>query len=350
MLTEYQRKVVEIVSNCAAELSLEIYVVGGVVRDLFIFGDLIDRDIDFLVDKAQATQLAELVATKLRQGQVVEFKDFLTAKLINLKNIPGISELDFAAARKEIYPAISALPKVEAAQLKEDLKRRDFTINAMALPLSLLTKKSSLKEISEQVIDLFQGMEDLKKKLIRVLHAKSFVDDPTRIFRGARYVERLAGRFSDETERYISQALYDDVLRQLSPSRVLIEIKKILNEKAPLKILSYLIKLGISDSLKFSQLEEKSQSYFDTLRMMKLNDRHLISEVSLMLLLKAMTISEEKQAFIKEFSITQKILRTMQNAEEKKLQLGAISPPALVYGAVIGRGEEWGEAAKNAVK
>jgi tRNA nucleotidyltransferase (CCA-adding enzyme) len=161
-----------------------VYLVGGAVRDL-----LLDRgrtDIDLVVE-GDATALA----TRLG-GEVIEHERFATAKA----RLDG-HEVDIATARAETYPHPGALPEVEpTAGISADLARRDFTINAMAIPLRR----------DPELIDPHRGLEDLESGLLRVLHARSFEDDPTRALRAARYVARFGLQVERETEELLKQA------------------------------------------------------------------------------------------------------------------------------------------------
>jgi tRNA nucleotidyltransferase (CCA-adding enzyme) len=160
-----------------------VYLVGGAVRDLLLGQGRADID---LVVEGDAADLA----TRLG-GDVVSHERFATAKA----NLDG-HEIDLARARAEAYPHPGALPEVEPAGLLDDLARRDFTINAMAIPL--------LGE--PEVIDPHGGRADLEAGLLRVLHARSFVDDPTRALRAARYAARFGFELEPETSALLREA------------------------------------------------------------------------------------------------------------------------------------------------
>jgi tRNA nucleotidyltransferase (CCA-adding enzyme) len=157
---------------------LPVYVVGGAVRDLLLGRDRADID---LVVEGDLAELAERLG-----GESVSHDRFATAKVA----LPEL-ELDLASARAESYPRPGALPEVREATLGEDLARRDFTINAMAIPLHR----------DPELIDPHEGRADLESGLIRVLHPGSFVDDPTRALRAARYAARFGFALEPETER-----------------------------------------------------------------------------------------------------------------------------------------------------
>jgi tRNA nucleotidyltransferase (CCA-adding enzyme) len=167
---------IDLIRRSARELP--VYVVGGAVRDLLLGRDRADLDV---VVEGDATALAEALG-----GESVSHDRFATAKVA----LPDL-ELDLATARAESYPLPGALPEVREATLAEDLARRDFTINAMAIPLHR----------DPELIDPHGGRADLERGLIRVLHPGSFTDDPTRALRAARYAARFGFALQPETER-----------------------------------------------------------------------------------------------------------------------------------------------------
>jgi tRNA nucleotidyltransferase (CCA-adding enzyme) len=161
-----------------------VYLVGGAVRDLLLGHGRTDID---LVVEGEAAALA----TRLG-GEVVEHERFATAKV----SLDG-HEVDIATARAESYPHPGALPEVEpTAGIAADLARRDFTINAMAIPLRR----------EPELIDPHRGREDLEAGLLRVLHAGSFEDDPTRALRAARYAARFDFELEPDTAELLGQA------------------------------------------------------------------------------------------------------------------------------------------------
>lgn len=161
-----------------------VYLVGGAVRDLLLGRSRADLD---LVVEGDATALAERLG-----GTAVAHERFGTAKV----EVEG-HELDIASARTETYPEPGALPVVgPAAGVEEDLGRRDFTVNAMAIPLQGETR----------LIDPHGGRGDLEEGLLRVLHARSFVDDPTRAIRAARYASRFGFGLAPGTEELLRAA------------------------------------------------------------------------------------------------------------------------------------------------
>ena len=160
-----------------------VYLVGGAVRDLLLGRDRTDLDV---VVEGDAAALAARLG-----GEAMNHERFATAKVI----LDGL-EFDLASARAESYPRPGALPEVRPAGLAEDLARRDFTINAMAIPLHR----------EPELIDPHSGRADVERALIRILHRRSFVDDPTRVLRAARYAARFEFTVEPQTARLAREA------------------------------------------------------------------------------------------------------------------------------------------------
>src|SRR3954449_3136624 len=167
-----QRRALELVKEVAAEKGARPFLVGGPVRDLLLGRHVID--IDLTLEEGAST-LARALAKRI-DGRVRSFPQFLTYKV----TAPELPEIDIATARKERYRSPGALPTVTAGRLKDDLLRRDFSINAIALDV-----------MNNEVHDPAGGQQDLRDGVVRVLHDESFVDDPTRIFRAIRLARRL---------------------------------------------------------------------------------------------------------------------------------------------------------------
>ena len=215
----------------AADRNLAVYLVGGPVRDWLLGLPL--KDLDFAV-VGDAPALARVLAERVG-GRAVVHQRFGTAT-VSLDNV----RIDLVTARRESYPVPGALPQVKPASLHDDLARRDFSVNAMALPLG-----GSL----ESVLDPMSGREDLDKGLIRILHPASFRDDPTRLFRAVRYEQRLGFRLEAETERELAAALADKCLDTVSGDRLRHELERIFEEELPGKALARTVEVGILPAL-----------------------------------------------------------------------------------------------------
>ncbi|MBM3243992.1 MAG: CCA tRNA nucleotidyltransferase [Candidatus Omnitrophica bacterium] len=196
--------------------NMNVYIVGGFVRDLILGVKNLDLDI---VTEGDAIAFA-LKFADLHKGIPIVHKRFGTA---TVKLESGL-KVDFSTARREVYPKPAHLPVVSAATLRDDLSRRDFTINALALSLN-----------NGKIIDYFNGLADLKSHKIRVLHNLSFKDDPTRILRGIRFEQRLSFRIEQSTLRLLKEAIGEGMLEQVHPHRLRDELILTLKESNPLK-------------------------------------------------------------------------------------------------------------------
>lgn len=220
----HYRRYLRPLAALAKQSSMTLYAVGGCVRD-GLRGTRV-RDIDLVVEK-DARILARACVRRWG-GSFEEFGRFKTVRLF----LKGEFRIDIARARKETYPQPAALPVVSPATLGEDLKRRDFSINAMARPLS----ESGLGGL----IDPFYGAGDLRAGRVRILHKKSFVDDPTRIFRAARYGGRLGFALEADTRGLLAACVGRKIPWSLSRERVRQEVVRILEEKDPSAAMRFL--------------------------------------------------------------------------------------------------------------
>ncbi|MGH2805182.1 MAG: hypothetical protein ACRDL4_19425, partial [Thermoleophilaceae bacterium] len=192
------------------------FLVGGSVRDLLL-GKRPARHLDLAIE-GDARSVARALADRL-SGEPREYERFGTA----LVRIEGL-DLDMATTRRETYDAPGALPRVEQAALAEDLVRRDFTVNAMAIGLS--------GDHLGQLYDPHRGLPDLEAGLLRVLHEGSFVDDPTRLLRGVRFEARLHFAMDAGTDALAREAVAGSALSTVSADRVGRELMKALEESA----------------------------------------------------------------------------------------------------------------------
>ncbi len=215
-------KIIEILSKTAEKTKQKIYFVGGGVRDLLL-GEKCE-DLDFTLEK-DAILFVKTLLKEVNFDIKID-KEFGTAHA-RFKNYT----LDFATTRREYYGKNSLLPKVEFASLMDDLKRRDFTINAMAISLN--------KEDFGQLYDFFNGIEDLKNRQIRVIHNLSFIEDPSRLLRAIKYESKLNFKLSEETEKLFLNAVKLHVLKMKKSQRIIGELTELLSaEYAPRAILN----------------------------------------------------------------------------------------------------------------
>jgi len=204
-----------------------IYLVGGPVRDVLLNAAI--NDLDFGVE-GDAPALAQQLADELG-GSVVTHPRFMTATLV----MPDL-RVDLVTARREVYPRPGDLPRVFPGSISEDLSRRDFSINALALPLW---------EKTPQILDPEGGLADLDAGVVRVLHERSFRDDPTRLLRAARYEQRLGFELEDQTRHWLADAVAKGFLGRVSGDRIRHELARIFEEKQPRPGLRRAARLGV---------------------------------------------------------------------------------------------------------
>jgi tRNA nucleotidyltransferase (CCA-adding enzyme) len=219
-------ELVKDISGQAAKRGQRVYLVGGVVRDLLLGYPNFDLD---LVVEGDAVQLAQQVA-ETSQLKLLAHHRFGTAKL-RYEDFT----LDLATARKETYARPGALPTVTPGTLKDDLVRRDFSINTMAISLGA-------NDYGE-LVDLYQGKSDLEHRLIRILHPGSFSDDATRILRGVRYEQRLGFEFEAQTAQLLKRNI--SMLDTISGDRIRHELELTFKEKQPELVINRLGELGV---------------------------------------------------------------------------------------------------------
>ncbi len=210
-----------------------LYLVGGVVRDLLLGRTNFDLD---LVVEGDAINLAHQLI-RINQGKIITHPRFGTAKLQWNE-----WSVDLATARSETYARPGALPTVKPGSIKDDLFRRDFTINTMAIELN--------PDRYGELLDLYGGGSDLEHKLVRVLHEKSFIDDATRIWRALRYEQRLSFQLEPATLDLLKRDIR--WLDRISGDRVRHELELILREEYPEKILRRADELGVLAKLHLS--------------------------------------------------------------------------------------------------
>jgi tRNA nucleotidyltransferase (CCA-adding enzyme) len=219
-LTPQLWQLLNIASQEAEKRGWHLYLVGGAVRDLLLSETenhtLIINDIDLVVDGFHKTanvgagvELAKALQHIYQNARLEIHGAFQTAALLWHKDILLDSLwVDIATARTEFYPYPAANPEVESSSIRQDLYRRDFTINAMALRLT--------SPRAGELLDFFGGFIDLQNQEIKILHPNSFIEDPTRIYRGVRFAVRLGFSLESETENYIRYAINSGVYNRTS--------------------------------------------------------------------------------------------------------------------------------------
>ena len=217
------------VARVAAGQGARAFVAGGLVRDAWR-GEAAGGDLDVVVE-GDGPAVARALADAL-QGTLVEHERFLTASV----RAPGHGRIDVATARSERYEAPGALPRVLPASIAQDLHRRDFGVNAMAVELTA---------DAWDLLDPFGGVVDLERRRLRILHPLSFVEDPTRLLRAARYAARLGLRPDAWTARCQGLALRLAPYPALSGQRIATDLERVLDEPSGAAALALLARGGV---------------------------------------------------------------------------------------------------------
>lgn len=231
--------------DISRRLDMPAYLVGGFVRDLLTGKNNFDLDIAVQGNGIKfATLFAQTLGVKLTRHP-----RFGTATLQGTSYL----KIDIATARKENYAAPAQLPEVTLGTMKDDLFRRDFTINAMAISIS--------DSDFGTLLDCFGGRDDLSRRLIRVMHDASFIDDPTRILRAVRFEQRFDFKIEPHTLSLLKEAAKNGLIERVQPQRIRDELILMLKEKRPLKEIKRLWSL---DALRFfgAQLSLSKNSFY----------------------------------------------------------------------------------------
>ena len=234
------------IQKVSEENNLPTYIVGGFVRD-YLLGKKEKIDLDFVVEGG-GLAFAKLFDAKMkRAGSLVEFPDFDTARYVFSEDEPIV--LEFAGARSEFYSKNSRKPKVDAATLNDDLSRRDFTVNAMALPVSVFAKSNTPTPavLKKNLIDPFSGQKDLKEKILctPLEPDKTFSDDPLRMMRAVRFAAQLG--FGIDAEALKSIHKNRERLKIISSERVQEELIKMMKCHEPSVGLILMWQTGLMD-------------------------------------------------------------------------------------------------------
>ncbi len=226
--TKELKDLLRVISAVSRNMKVSAYLVGGIVRDALL--KIPNCDIDIVVD-GNGVRFGERLARRL-DARIEIHKKFMTAALALKEG----QQIDIATSRVEFYYKPAQLPSVESGSIKQDLSRRDFTINSLALSLNR-------KDYGE-ILDFFGGREDLKNKKIKVLHKMSFIEDPTRIFRAVRFEKRLGFRMDKHTEALARSAVEMGIVSRVSGVRIRDELIHIMSEEKPFNAIKRLQDLG----------------------------------------------------------------------------------------------------------
>ena len=237
-----QNELIRCVSEAAGKLGMPVYIVGGMVRDLLL--DRPVKDFDIVAEGDAAILGRQLVLAY--KGRLWTHPQFFTARWEPGEDLlPDIvdgrfvtdTSIDLISARSETYPAPAALPVVMPGSIRDDLHRRDFTVNTLAIRLDGAHQG--------ELVDLCGGMRDLDSRVIRTLHDRSFIDDPTRIFRGIRFEQRFGFSFDPDTLRQLYEQM--DGIRDLTGQRIWHELRLFCSEPYPEKLFARIAQLGIPE-------------------------------------------------------------------------------------------------------
>jgi len=307
-LPQQLMELVKDISGQAAKRGQRVYLVGGVVRDLLLGYPNFDLD---LVVEGDAVKLAQQVA-ETSQAKLLAHHRFGTAKLRY-----GDFSLDLATARKETYAKPGALPTVTPGTLEDDLFRRDFSVNAMAISLA--------SNDYGELVDPHQGKSDLEHRLIRILHPRSFSDDATRILRAVRYEQRLGFELEAQTAQLLKQDI--PMLDTISGDRIRHELELIFEEKQPEFVIKRLAELGVLQRISpFLKGDGWLAEKFDKARRLKKPTQL----PSLYFCLLIYSFSERGiEQFLARLNISAKLSRAMRDTLRLKTRLPLLNKSSL---------------------
>ena len=236
------KRILKTASRVSRQMGFRVFLVGGIVRDMILGKDNLDID---LVIEGDGIAFANTLAKKINAKSESHSK-FHTAVII----LPDKNHIDIATSRIEYYEKPAALPSVETGSIRQDLARRDFTINAMAVSLN--------REDFGELLDYFGGLKDIHKKKIRVLHKLSFIEDPTRVFRAVRFEQRYGFTMDKQTDRLMGSPTVLEAMSDIIGARLRDELVSIMNEENPWKPLKRLEEIGALKSIGIDTKIDKS--------------------------------------------------------------------------------------------
>ncbi len=318
-------RILKTAGEVADKMGVNVYLVGGSVRDLLLGQANLDID---LVIEGDGIAFAKELSARLKARSRFHHR-FGTAKIMH----DGL-KLDVATARTEYYESPAALPKVETSSIKRDLYRRDFTINTLAIRLN--QKDFGL------LIDFFGGQRDLKEKTVRVLHNLSYVEDPTRAFRAVRFAVRFGFKLSKHTENLIKSAIKMNLFEKLSGSRLYEELLIAFKETNPVKTLKklsdYELLKVIHKNLIFDEnLEARLSSMYETLawyNLLYLEEKADTGLLYLMAFLSHLSDDDKKEALERLSApsrLQEIILKSISESDEILRKLPSHDPASLYH-------------------
>ncbi len=306
-LSKERMQLLHLIRDEATQRGLPLYIVGGSVRDLVLSRRLNDFD---LTVEGDAIRLARALSSKYG-GLVTAHTKFGTAKWFLPENLKTDHDtLDLISARSETYKHPAALPTVKLGSLIDDLRRRDFTINALAVRLD----GSHFGELRDDL----NGMDDLQKGMVRVLHPRSFIDDPTRMYRAVRYEGRYGFKIAEDTLALIPEAR--PFVEKLSAQRIRHELDLILEEPNAVSMLKRLDELDLL-SVIHPALAKFNQSSLVTVK----SDEAVLQNRNSRWILWLMHLSDQEIEFInKRLHFPADLLKILHSATSLNANLTAV--------------------------
>ncbi len=306
-LSKERMQLLHLIRDEATQRGLPLYIVGGSVRDLVLSRRLNDFD---LTIEGDAIRLARALSSKYG-GLVTAHTKFGTAKWFLPENLKTDHDtLDLISARSETYKHPAALPTIKLGSLIDDLRRRDFTINALAVRLD----GSHFGELRDDL----NGMDDLQKGMVRVLHPRSFIDDPTRMYRAVRYEGRYGFKIAEDTLALIPEAR--PFVEKLSAQRIRHELDLILEEPNAVSMLKRLDELDLL-SVIHPALAKFNQSSLVTVK----SDEAVLQNRNSRWILWLMHLSDQEIEFInKRLHFPADLLKILHSATSLNANLTAV--------------------------
>jgi len=312
-LSAPSQAILDAATRIAEGRATALYLVGGSVRDLLLEREQLDLDIAV---EGDAIDLAHALAAAA-EGRVAVHPSFGTASVKG-----AFFSVDLAQTRTEEYPHPGALPVVRPAPLEEDLARRDFTVNAMALRLT--------KPKAGTLVDPFAGRQDLERQAIRVLHDGSFRDDATRMLRAVRYEGRLSFRLEDGTARLLEQDRR--YLDTISGARLRRELLAMLYEESPHLLLARCQELGLLAALHPSlDLDQRSAEAL----LRASSERPAPWDEVCLCLLTWRSEEREVDSLVERLALPRRQERALQDAVKLRALLAALEKPKLPVSAIV---------------
>jgi tRNA nucleotidyltransferase (CCA-adding enzyme) len=298
----------------------KIYLVGGAVRDMFLKEKSLDMDFVLSDD-------AVIFGRKLNEYLSGDIKIYPETQTVNFK-LNNLN-FDFTTARREYYDEKSLIPIIEKASLKEDLKRRDFTINTLAIDIT--------DENFGRIFDFYGGYSDLRKKIIRVLHSLSFIEDPSRILRAIKYMIKFNFVLSVDTENLLKKAVELGSLRAKHSQRIMDELIELLSGDFAKKAVLEMERQGIlKDIFKLKRLSAAKKTRLDKaenlLRVYKIKENRSLIFISI--IMDGKNISEIKN-ILRFFSfrgrIVNEIIKSYSIMDKFHKKFTKLSEPELYF-------------------